>query len=386
MPMPLIDHPGVILFIALLSSCAITMVIIPVVIRVAHEKHLMEEPNGRSSHWEKTPSLGGVAIFVAIATVFMVMSHWASPNNTTLFFILPSLVILFFIGLKDDILIIDPYKKLTAQLLAGGIFIALTGIRISNMYGVFGIYELPYEISFVFTLFIFVAITNAYNLIDGIDGLAGCLGIVAATAYGIYYLQVDMVWITVLCATLAGALTGFLRFNFSASQKIFMGDSGSLIVGFILSVLTIKFIQVNESPNPLYISNAPTIAIAILALPLLDTLRVFSHRLMKGNSPFSADRNHIHHLVVDNGFSHMQSSIILSLISVAIIAISFSFFAQSPVLISLIGIALISLVYVLLAQRSLLVRKPKMFVQKRVATPKPARAFEQQPQSASAAS
>ncbi|MEQ9438841.1 MAG: MraY family glycosyltransferase [Cyclobacteriaceae bacterium] len=391
--MPLLAHPWMMLFIALLASCVITMIMIPVVIRVAQEKHLMDEPNGRSSHLQKTPSLGGVAIFAAIATVFTIVSHWASPQDTSFFLIIPSLIILFFIGLKDDILVIDPLKKLIAQLLAGGLFIAFTDIRLGSLYGIFGFYELPYEISFGLTLFIFVAITNAYNLIDGIDGLAGCLGIVAATAYGIYYLMADMVWIAVLSATLIGALIGFLRFNFSEDRKIFMGDSGSLIVGFVLSVLTIKFIQFNESPNPLYISNAPTIAIAILGIPLLDTLRVFSHRLIQGVSPFSADRNHIHHFIVDNGFSHAQSSALLAFSSIVITGLSFLFFAQSSISSSLASIVLIFAAYALIAQRSYLVRKPKlsrMFVQqpdpvaKPVMKPEPAQSFKQ-PQSASAA-
>ncbi|MEM9675422.1 MAG: MraY family glycosyltransferase, partial [Bacteroidota bacterium] len=282
MPMPLLEHPLLMLPATLILSWFIVTIVIPVVIRVSQEKHLMEEPNGRSSHRQKTPSLGGVAIFAAVAIVFTASAQWISPANTAIIQLLPSLVILFFIGLKDDILVIDPVKKLAAQLIASFMFIYFTDIRLTDLYGLFGIHELPYGLSVGVTLFVFIVITNAYNLIDGIDGLAGYLGIIAAIAYGVYFFIADVLWVSLLCATLIGALIGFLRFNFSYSRKIFMGDSGSLIVGFILSVLSVKFIQFNESPNMAYISNAPTIAIAVLSIPLFDTLRVFGHRILRG--------------------------------------------------------------------------------------------------------
>jgi UDP-N-acetylmuramyl pentapeptide phosphotransferase/UDP-N-acetylglucosamine-1-phosphate transferase len=390
MPILLLEHPGLMLSIALLLSLLITAVVIPVVVRVAREKHLMEEPNGRSSHWQKTPSLGGVAIFAAVAIVFTVIAQWASPTNTALFQVLPSIVILFFIGLKDDILVIDPVKKLIAQLIASGMFIFLTDIRISDLHGVLGIFELPYGISFGLTLFIFVVITNAYNLIDGIDGLAGCLGIVATTIYGFYYALADVVWMAILCATLVGALSGFLWFNFSRTQKIFMGDSGSLVVGFILAVLSIKFIQFNEGHNVLYIHNAPTIAIAILGIPLFDTLRVFGHRLVRGISPFSADRNHIHHLLVERGLSHGKTSLWLSAISVVAIGLCFTFVRQSSIAYSLIGVLLAFVIYALIVRRRFLVGKSKMYVQKRITPANTTTTVTTQkftrPQSASAAS
>lgn len=388
MLMPLLEHPALMLSIALFSSLLITAIVIPVVVRVAREKHLMEEPNGRSSHWQKTPSLGGVAIFAAVAVVFTVVAQWVSTPNTALFQVLPSIIILFFIGLKDDILVIDPVKKLIAQLIASGMFIFLTDIRISDLHGVFGIFDLPYGISFGFTLFIFVVITNAYNLIDGIDGLAGCLGILAATFYGFYFALADVLWMAILCATLVGALSGFLWFNFSKTQKIFMGDSGSLVVGFILAVLSIKFIQFNEGYNAVYVHNAPTIAIAILGIPLFDTLRVFGHRLVRGNSPFIADRNHIHHLLVERGLSHGKTSFWLSAISVVAIGLCFIFIRQSSIAYSLIGVLIAFVVYALIVRRRYLVGKSKIYVQKRIAPTNTAVSTNSfnQPQSASAAS
>ncbi|MEM6846055.1 MAG: MraY family glycosyltransferase [Bacteroidota bacterium] len=376
---PLLEYPWVLLSSVLLTSFFITSAVIPAVIRVAREKNLVDEPNNRSSHWQNTPSLGGVAIFASIIIVFTVASSWSNSSDFSFFQILPAIVILFFIGIKDDILVIDPAKKLLAQVGAGIIFIALTDIRVSNFYGMLGVHELSYILSFGITLFVFVVVTNAYNLIDGIDGLAGCLGIVAATAYGIYFTVTGVMWGTLLCATLVGALVGFLRFNFSKHHKIFMGDSGSLVVGFILAVLSVKFIQFNESPNTWYIGNAPTLAIAVLAVPLFDTLRVFSHRLMQGNSPFTPDRNHVHHLIVDNGNSHLRATIYLSVASV-LITLGSLLIAQSSIASSLSVIVLVFALYAVVAQRRFLVRHSRIFVPKYASTKAKPRAISQAPQ------
>ncbi len=369
--------PEVVLLLALAFSYLIACVVIPAVIKVAREKHLMNEPNGRSSHTQKTPSLGGVAIFVAIATVFAIMTPLVLRQETSTPLILPSLVILFFIGLKDDILVIDPYKKLVAQLLAASLLIIFADIRIGSLFGLFGIEQLPYLLSFGLTLFVMIVIINAYNLIDGIDGLAGGLGVVVCLTLGIYFFIAEVLWATVLCATLTGALTGFLRFNFSRTRKIFMGDSGSLTVGFILALLTIKFLQVNEVDNPAaYIQNAPGLAIALLFIPLFDTLRVFIHRIVSGKGPFHADRNHIHHFVVDSGFSHKQASIILCAANAMIIGLGFFAFAQTPVVASLLSLCLLFVVYAIVVRR----KKPDTrYSQYYVRKPVVAKKLQQEP-------
>ena len=357
----LLHQPYCYLLLTLASSYFITFSVIPVVIRVAREKHLLERPNVRSSHTQETPSLGGIAIFAALSIVFLLMTQFAgAAEKVPLLF--PSLVILFFIGLKDDILVIDPYKKLIAQCFAAGLFIACTNIRIGNLFGLLGVYELSYLTSFLLTTLVIVIIINAYNLIDGIDGLAGSLGIVTALLYGVYFYATGLVWAVVLCATLVGSLIGFLRFNFSFLQKVFMGDSGSLIVGFILAVLAITFIQMNEMPHPLQVRNAPTIAIVTLAIPLFDTLRVFSHRLLQGIGPFQADRNHIHHFVIDNGHSHFRASLLLSGISLVLAVSSYLFFAQASVTWSFAGLIVGFMLYSFIIRRNGLVRRPHVSV------------------------
>ena len=348
---------------------------IPAVIRVAREKHLLEEPNSRSSHAQKTPCLGGIAIFASLAIVFLLVAHLypAAAGSSSL--LLPPLVILFFIGLKDDILVIDPYKKLVAQLIAAGLLIASANIRIGSLFGLFGVYELPYVVSFALTIFIFVVIINSYNLIDGIDGLAGSLGIVTALAFGAYFYAIGVAWATVLAATLIGSLTSFLSFNFSARSKVFMGDSGSLIVGFVLAVLAITFIQVNETANPYPIANAPTVAVVLLAVPLFDALRVFSQRLISGRAPFQADRNHVHHFLIDYGFSHAQATLLLSGLSGLLMVGGFWLSAEASVSISFAGLTAVFLVYSVTLQRNPVVRRSTLFVKRRTSPVVPQRAL-----------
>ena len=352
------------LLLAAILAFFTTHATIPAVIRVAREKHLLDEPNGRSSHSQKTPSLGGIAIFASLTIVFTLVAHLYPAVADKSHLILPSLIILFFIGLKDDILVIDPYKKLAAQLVAAGIVIACADIRIGSLFGLFGIYEMPYLASFLLTVFIFVVVINSYNLIDGIDGLAGSLGIVTALAFGCYFYLVGIGWAVVLCATLIGSLISFLRFNYSKNSKVFMGDSGSLLVGFVVAVLAITFIQVNETINPYYISNAPTLAIVMLAVPLFDALRVFSQRILTGHSPFRADRNHVHHFMVDNGFSHKRSSLLLAGLSLLLIVVSFLLFDQASVAESFAELMGAFLVYSFILRRSIVVRRSTTFVRR----------------------
>lgn len=340
----------------LIISFFISYVITPAIIRVSREKHLFDEPNARSSHVQKTPSLGGIAIFAAIIITYLL----AMPKAgflVNIHAIIPSLVILFFVGLKDDILVIDPYKKLLAQIVASGLFIYFADIRIGSLYGLFSVYELPYIPSFVLTAFVMVVIVNAYNLIDGIDGLAAGIGIVVALLFGVYFYLVSLHWAYTLSLILIGSLLAFMRFNFSRKQKLFMGDNGSLVVGFILSVFAIKFIQFNEVKHILHIANAPTISVLILAVPLFDTLRVFTQRIVGGSSPFVADRNHIHHFIVDNGISHVVATCILSFFTLLMGVLGFYFLHNASVPMSFAGLLMTFATYSLVFRREVLVRR-----------------------------
>jgi UDP-N-acetylmuramyl pentapeptide phosphotransferase/UDP-N-acetylglucosamine-1-phosphate transferase len=305
-----------------LTSLVITFTAIPAVIRVANLKHLFDEPDERKIHKSSTPTLGGIAIF---AGMIFSLTFWSSQKEIIeLQYIISSIILLFFIGLKDDLVNLVHYKKLIGQLMAAFILVHWADIRITSFFGLFGINDLNLIASYAFSIFVMVVITNAVNLIDGIDGLAATVGIVATLTFGTWFYLVDQTQYMILSGSVLGALFGFFHYNKSPA-KIFMGDTGSLILGITMSILAIKFIEMNRVlslEDDYKIRGIPVVAISILIIPLFDTLRVFAIRILQGKSPFNPDRNHLHHMLVDLGFSHMKATSLLALFNICMIGIS----------------------------------------------------------------
>ena len=212
--------------------------------------------------------------------------------------------------MKDDIIILPASKKMAGQLIAAAILIKFGSTYISDMQGFLGIHQIPNVASIVLSAFTIIVITNSFNLIDGVDGLAGSLGVLTSMIFGIYFYQTGHLAFAVLSFSMIGALLAFLIYNFSPA-KIFMGDTGSLLLGLSNAFLAIKFINVAATPNAtVQISAAPAIAFAILMMPLFDTLRLFTLRILQRRSPFSPDRNHLHHLFLEIGLSHRSTTLI----------------------------------------------------------------------------
>ncbi len=290
---------------------ATSITAIPVIIKISRLKNLMADPGERSSHITKTPTLGGVAIFASTLISYFL---WENPDEGQIIHLsISAIVILFFLGVKDDILVLSPKKKMFVQVAVSGLVVILADLRIENLFGIFGVNEIPYILSLPLTVFIFIALINAINLIDGIDGLAGGIGMIAGGMFGLWFYLNGHYALACLAASMSGSLVGFLRFNYSKTSKIFMGDTGSLIVGFLLTMFALKYIQLNIEYrfNPNASFSAPILAIVVLIVPIFDTLRVFIVRLKDKKSPFVGDRNHLHHILIDSGLSHFQSSVIL---------------------------------------------------------------------------
>ncbi|MCT4643187.1 MAG: undecaprenyl/decaprenyl-phosphate alpha-N-acetylglucosaminyl 1-phosphate transferase [Bacteriovoracaceae bacterium] len=288
---------------------------IPRIINVCVKKDLFDKPNKRKSHNGNIPSLGGVAIFIGF---IFTICFWATQKDIVeLQYIISSLLLLFFTGIRDDIIPLKAFQKLIIQIICSGIIIWFTDIHLTSFYGLFGIYHIPKEVGYPFTLITIIAITNAFNLIDGINTHAATQGIFALTCYGVWFYLTGHSQYSILSFSMIGALLGFLYFN-KTPAKIFMGDTGSLVLGFTIAILTIKFIEFNRSyygDSSFRISSVPAIAISILIIPIFDTLRVFTIRTLTGKSPFNPDRNHLHHILVDKKLSHEKSSAILLLIT-----------------------------------------------------------------------
>jgi len=309
--------------LAFITSFTLTYLAIPSIIHVAIKKNLMDEPGERRSHVVSTPSLGGIGIFAG--TLFSIILWTPFEHFGDLQYILCSFIIIFLIGAKDDIDPISPSTKFLGELLAASILVFKANVRLTSLYGIFGVSELPYVVSILLTVFVIIVIINAFNLIDGINGLSGGLGTLICTILGIWFLKVDSVELAMVAFALAGSLVAFLKYNITPA-KIFMGDTGALLLGLVCSILIIQFIELHTvlTDRTYAFSAAPSMAIAILILPLFDTLRVFTLRILKGKSPFHPDRNHIHHMMIDAGFSHTQASGILIVVNFLFMLVAFS--------------------------------------------------------------
>lgn len=297
----------------------------PVIILLSQEKNLMDEPEERSSHSRRVPTYGGAAIFIVVSVLVMSLESlvgFADGEINNVLALMAGISILFFLGIKDDMIGLDPTKKFIGELIAAFIVIVLADIRIESLEGIFGVGLLPYWVSVAFTFFVFLLVINAYNLIDGIDGLAGSVALIASLVFGAFFLVAGNIELSIVSFVLSGALVGFLKYNLSHTKKIFMGDSGSLFIGFLLAYQAVAFLKTNAlaTPEPI-LSNAPVIVLTVLAFPLLDTLRVFILRALKGRSPFSPDRNHLHHRLLDLGLSHSHATLLISLKTVLLIAV-----------------------------------------------------------------
>jgi UDP-N-acetylmuramyl pentapeptide phosphotransferase/UDP-N-acetylglucosamine-1-phosphate transferase len=309
---------------AFVTSFIVTYFAIPSIIDIAFKKQLFDEPNQRSSHQEVTPSLGGIGIFAG--TFFSIVFWTPFQAFGNLQYLLCGFIILFLIGAKDDILPMDPYKKMIAQALAASVIAFKMEVRLNGFYGLFGIHgAFPEILAIAISIFTMLVIINAFNLVDGINGLAGSLGALICGTLGCWFLVADHLELATVAFATVGGIMAFLRYNFSPA-KIFMGDTGALIIGLASAVLVISFIDLNHdlpAGTPFRLESGPVVAIGIMIIPLFDTLRVFITRIYRGQSPFHADRRHIHHLLIDFGFSHMRATGILVSVNVFFITLVF---------------------------------------------------------------
>ena len=297
---------------------------IPPIIRVSIAKRLYDTPNERKVNKVVVPTLGGVAIFIGFILSTIIATDGYSFGE--LKYLIAAIIIMFFIGLKDDLMEISDHRKLYAQLATATMLIVLGNFRFTNLQGIFGLYEISYPVSFVITLFAMIAIINAFNLIDGIDGLASGVSTLISIVFGSWFLLAGHPEYGITCFCLAGSLIAFFLFNaFGKKNKIFMGDTGSLILGVIMIVLVIKFDQFNINlQSPYAILAAPVVSIGILIVPIIDTIRVFFIRISENRSPFMPDMNHIHHKLLELGNSHLKSTLLIGIVNILMIILTYS--------------------------------------------------------------
>jgi len=305
--------------------------IIPQAIQFAHRFQLMDHPDFRKKHSKSTPILGGISIFVSVifALAFSSLFLHNYPNTylsfEVAFGLCSAISLMVFFGLKDDILESSPLEKVIFQIITALIVITSCGIRIDNFDGLFGIYELPLIFSYVFSVFVFIIVVNAFNLIDGIDGLAASVGLIGTLCFGLFYFLNDLVIQAVIMFCYSGALISFLIFNFK--KRLFLGDNGSMSLGVVIAFGVVSVITATNGANFVhesgyFINNASVIVLALISFPLLDTIRVFCIRIAKGKSPFRPDRNHLHHHLTNLKLSHLESTLLVVVYTIIITVIA----------------------------------------------------------------
>ena len=310
-------------FLLGLISFAIGRFFMPYIIQMAQKRELVVKPNKRTSHEGRIPIIGGINIYTSFILSFLIFSTETIDFQYQI--ILAGMFFILLVGFFDDMIELPALRKLWGELIAGFILIVVAGVRLTNLYGFFGIYEIADWISYPLSFFVYLLVVNGLNLIDGVDGLASGLGVVICTFFGIYFSLINETTLSMMSFALVGALLIFFFYNvFGGKSKIFMGDSGALVLGYIVYLLVVNFCEINAAGiinSGFAMSAAPVVVICVLSIPLIDTLRVMITRVKKGLSPFTADRNHVHHLLLSTGLKHREVTFVLILVNLFFISI-----------------------------------------------------------------
>lgn len=307
------------IFLSTATSFFFGFLITPVLIFLLKKGNIIDAPGGRKIHSGFVPSMGGIGII--LATFAGVFAWFSLEQLVQTRYFLVALGIMFSVGLRDDLIELSAVQKLIGQCIPAFFVIIMADIRITGLYGFMGIYEIPYLASVILSFMLIIVLTNSFNLIDGLDGLAGTLSVISLSFLGWWFYVADMVAYSLISVTLVGGVLSFLAFNWHPA-KIFMGDTGSLSLGFALTALVILFIDTNGTmlASEGWKINAPiTAGIALMIVPIYDTVRIFTKRSLKGKSPLKPDKSHVHHFLLRMGYKHNEVSIILGAIKLVFI-------------------------------------------------------------------
>lgn len=353
-----------ILFILMLfftGGFVITYYLTPVIMNVVKILRLFEKRNERSSHNQMVPSFGGISFFI----VFVLALSFAEQFFITgrAYYMIPAALIIFMIGLKDDLTGVGPRNKIIGQILATTLLFLSSDFQITQLYDFIGIYDISIWISIPLAFAVVIFFINAYNLIDGIDGLSSSLATFYFVFFAILYYYRQDYTMMMVCMAFVGMFMAFLRYNLSSDKKIFMGDTGSMFIGFIISAFVI---EIMASDYPTYIKNIPPnnlphLLIGMLYIPVFDSIRIFIARASEGKSPFAPDRTHIHHLLMDyHGWNHRKTASTIVVMNIGICLLVWQSTVHAPqwaVVSVLLGIGIILSLYLRNLRRIIEVRK-----------------------------
>ncbi len=306
--------------IAFIASLLVVIWSHPVVRKIAVRRNIMDNPDARKLQKESVPVMGGVAVFFGLVTGLCVMSMYVGTTELLPIFLAMSLMLC--VGVMDDISNLSPWLRFVIEIAVVVMLLFMTNISLNSLHGLWGVYNLPLWLSAPLTIFAVVGIINAINLIDGVDGLSSGFCMLASVAFGvIFYMSGSVMMLSLCVVTFASLLPFFCHNVFGKSSKMFIGDGGSLMMGLMMSTYVVAVIsfrgeRVSSLPEGV---GLVAFTMAVMAVPIFDTLRVMAMRLLRGTSPFSPDKTHLHHLFIELGFSHIGTTISVLLLNIVVI-------------------------------------------------------------------
>ena len=304
---------------SVIGSFILVTFLIPKISWIVTSRNLIDRPDQRSSHLTSIPTMAGVSFFFTLIFMLILIKDW--DVNAIGINLIAALGLMFAIGLKDDLVVSTPRAKISGEILAICFILFCNCLQVGSLHGFLGVQNIPGFVSYVLIILMMLTIINSYNMIDGIDGLASTIGLVIFSVYGFIFYNLNQTFYFLLCLCLIGILLAYLRYNLSKTKKIFMGDTGSLIIGFCIGLMSLKFLSLDATllESHLFIPENSLVVIgAIFFIPLFDTLRVIGIRLINKKSPFYPDNNHIHHILIDSGLSHFKASLFLCFLNLAL--------------------------------------------------------------------
>jgi UDP-N-acetylmuramyl pentapeptide phosphotransferase/UDP-N-acetylglucosamine-1-phosphate transferase len=335
------DNLFLIALLSITGSFILVSFLIPKISWIVKSRNLTDHPDQRSSHKNSTPTMAGVSFFLTLIFMLNAIKYWdvdAIGIN-----LLAATGLMFAIGLKDDLVLSTPRAKIGGEIIAIFFILFCNCLEVKSLGGFLGIEDIPIWLSYGIIVLMILTIINSYNMIDGIDGLASVIGISIFVVYAFIFYIAGQNFYFLLCLCLVGILLGYLRYNLSSTKKIFMGDTGSLIIGFCIGFISLKFLSLDiEILNQYSFKSENKLVIigAIFFIPLFDTLRVIGVRLLNGKSPFQPDNNHIHHILIDSGLTHFKASLFLCFLNL-VIAISLIFLSSNFNSFEMLGIMML---------------------------------------------
>lgn len=308
---------------ATLTAFSVGFLVTPILISFLKKFKIGDHPGGRKIHKAFIPSMGGIS-FVVSTTVSLAIWAWQFPLPD-LRYILGAILLMFIVGLRDDLVELKASRKLMGQLVAVLLVVVVADVRITDFHGFLGLGELHVAVSYIFSGIVLLALTNGFNLIDGLDGLAGTIAVITFGCLGTWFLFQGINSYALISFIFLGGVLAFLAFNWHPA-KLFMGDTGSLTLGFTLGTLIIGFIGINEAlPEEAFLKIESTFAasVALMMFPLYDMGRVFTRRVSQGKKPMSPDKSHVHHFLMRMGLKHNHVALILGTLQLGIILLVF---------------------------------------------------------------